>query len=179
MDKFFSRRPTFCAALLARPIGHAKNWWSKPKCTLDPDQLKTLLYVLFYLNRTWSFHFKCVSIKSFYSILKIKSATEALITICRNLSKQTFLGAAADSWLKNGKRWLNDPILYLSPSLNTSIWILRTVTYPAAKTLPGPSQPTKISLFARIVDIFNVTIYFCQKYHLGCLRGSDYTADVF
>ena len=106
MDKFFSRRPTFCAALLARPIGHAKNWWSKPKCTLDPDQLKTLLYVLFYLNRTWSFHFKCVSIKSFYSILKIKSATEALITICRNLSKQTFLGAAADSWLKNGKRWL-------------------------------------------------------------------------
>ena len=48
--------------MLARPIWHAKNRRSKPKCSSDRD---TLFIVLYYLNRTCSFHFKCVSIDSF------------------------------------------------------------------------------------------------------------------
>ena len=51
------------AILLAHPIGHTKNGCSKPKCT----QLETLLFVLYNLNRTCSFHFKCASIKHFCS----------------------------------------------------------------------------------------------------------------
>ena len=43
--------------------------------------------------------------------------------------------------------------------------------YPSAETRPGPRQATKINLFARIVDVFN--------WWYECLRGSDYTCDLF
>ena len=47
----------------------------------------------------------------------------------------------------------NDPSFTRLPSLAISIWILRTVVYPSAETHAGPSQATKIKLFARIVSL--------------------------
>ena len=46
----------WCAILLARPVGHAKNGSSKPKCTSDENTTR---------QRTFYFHCKCVSIKYF------------------------------------------------------------------------------------------------------------------
>ena len=51
--------------------------------------------------------------------------------------------------------------------------------YPSAEAGPGPSQATNINLFARIVNAFKLTLQFFQKYHHGCLKGSDYTFDLF
>ena len=41
VEKFLSKLQTF---LLARSIGHAKNRWSKPKCTSDRDTTKDLAF---------------------------------------------------------------------------------------------------------------------------------------
>ena len=66
VDKFLSRRPTFrarnftCARLGMQKMG-GQNQGVHP----IEAQLKTLLFVLYSLNRTCSFHFKCDSIKSF------------------------------------------------------------------------------------------------------------------
>ena len=62
VGKFFSRRPTFRGHSFICADRLRKNGWSKPKCASD-----RVLYVFYYLNRTCSFHFKCVSIKSFYN----------------------------------------------------------------------------------------------------------------
>ena len=50
------------AILLAHPIEHAKNDWSKSKCTSDQDRIRNIAFLIYHLNRTCSFHFKCVSI---------------------------------------------------------------------------------------------------------------------
>ena len=55
VDNFLSRRPTFRARnFTARPIGHAKNWWSKPKCTSDRDVTRHIAF--FYLLRKQDLH---------------------------------------------------------------------------------------------------------------------------
>ena len=82
----------------------------------------------------------------------------------------------------------NDPVFARLPSLHISILILRTVMYPSAKTHPhiwkdtsshlqrqiltsakthpdickdtwGPSQTTKINLFAKIIQVLLLTIF--------------------
>ena len=53
------------AILLARPIGYAKNVRQNQSVQPIETQLEILLFVPYHLNRTRSFHFKCVSIKSF------------------------------------------------------------------------------------------------------------------
>ena len=63
VDKFLSKRPTFCPS-----IRHSKKGFSKRKCRSIETQLETLLFVVFYyLNRTCSFHFKCVAIKNLFN----------------------------------------------------------------------------------------------------------------
>ena len=60
----------------------------------------------------------------------------------------------------------NDPAFSRLPSLHNSILVLRTVMYPSAKTHPdickdawGPSQTTKINLFAKIIQVLLLTIF--------------------
>ena len=43
-------------------------------------------------------------------------------------------------------------------SLRISIWILRTLMHLYAETRPGPSQATKIKLFAGIVEVFKLML---------------------
>ena len=106
---------------------------------------------------------RCASKNNFHTLLKIKSATDALIIICRNFSAQKFLKTATadnfDSYF-NGRlityTWNGDgtwigPIFTRLSFLHISIWILRTIMYPSGKTRPGSSQATKINVFARIV----------------------------
>ena len=63
--------------------------------------------------------------------------------------------------------------------LHISIWILRIVMYPSAKERPGTIQATMITIFVKS-DVFKLMMlnYFFQKYHHGCLKGSDYTSDL-
>ena len=59
VDNFLSRRPSFRARnFTARPIGHAKNWWSKPKCTSDWDATRHVAFFIYYVNRTLHLYFK-------------------------------------------------------------------------------------------------------------------------
>ena len=51
--------------------------------------------------------------------------------------------------------------------------------YQSVEAHPGPSQASKINLFAKIVDVFKLTSYFCQKYNPGYLKSSDYTSCLF
>ena len=34
------------------------------------------------------------------------------------------------------------------------------------------------NLFARIINFYKLALLFFQKYHHGCLKGSDYTSDL-
>ena len=52
------------AILLVHPIGHAKNDGQNQSALPIEKQLKNIAFVLYYLNRTCSFHL-CNSIKSF------------------------------------------------------------------------------------------------------------------
>ena len=52
--------------------------------------------------------------------------------------------------------------------------------YQSGEAHPGLSQASNINVFARIVNDFKLTLVtFCQKYHYGCLKGPDYTSDLF
>ena len=53
----------------------------------------------------------------------------------------------------------NDSIFTRLPSLHISVWILRTVMHPSAEARTGPSQATNINLFARIVNLFKLTLW--------------------
>ena len=59
--QIFSKRLTF----RTRPIEHAKMGGQILNESPIVTQLETLAFVLYYLNKTCSFHFKYVSIKSF------------------------------------------------------------------------------------------------------------------
>ena len=50
---------------ISRSIGHAKMGGQNQSARSIETQLETLLLVLNHPNRTLSFHFKCVSIKSY------------------------------------------------------------------------------------------------------------------
>ena len=50
--------------------------------------------------------------------------------------------------------------------------------YLTAETCPEPSQATKINVFTWIVNVFKLMSFF-EKDHHGCLKGSDYTSDLF
>ena len=66
-------------------------------------------------------------------------------------------------------KWINKKIKV--PPLHVSIWILRTVTYPSAETGPGPSQATKINLFARIVSLRISLAVFVKSQIMEIWRG--------
>ena len=49
--------------------------------------------------------------------------------------------------------------------------------YQSSETRSGPSQASKINLFwEQLASLNSVVNYFCQKYHRGCLKASDYTS---
>ena len=52
----------------------------------------------------------------------------------------------------------NDSIFTRLLFLHISVRILRTVMYPSAAARSGPSQATKINLFATIVNVFKLTL---------------------
>ena len=62
---FLSARLFRRVVLLARPIKHAKMGGQILNESLIETQLETLIFVLYYLSKTCSFHFKYFSIKSF------------------------------------------------------------------------------------------------------------------
>ena len=53
--------------------------------------------------------------------------------------------------------------------------------YQSKEIRPGPSQASEINFFASIINEFKLMLLtvFYQKYHHGCLKSSDYTADLF
>ena len=53
---------------------------------------------------------------------------------------------------------LNDSIFTCLPSLHIFVWILRAVMYQSAEAYPRPSKIYKINLFARIVNLFKLTL---------------------
>ena len=55
----------------------------------------------------------------------------------------------------NAGSWLKWSYLYSSSNLHISLWILRTVMYPSAKTRPGTSQATKIIIFVNSLSLEN------------------------
>ena len=66
VDKFFSRRPNLRASNFTCALDRARKTEGQNRSVRSIEtQLETLLYVLYHLNRTCSFLFKCVSIKSF------------------------------------------------------------------------------------------------------------------
>ena len=77
VDKFLSRSSIFWvrnpAILLTGPIGHANNRCSKLKCTSDRAITRNIVFL--YINKTCSFHFKCISIKSFCNEAFVASGT--------------------------------------------------------------------------------------------------------
>ena len=52
----------------------------------------------------------------------------------------------------------NDTIFTSFPSLPVFVWSLRTVMYQSAEAHPGLSQAFKNNFFARIVDVFKLTL---------------------
>ena len=62
VDKFLSRGQTFWARYFTCAV---KMGGQSQSVRPIETQLETLLFVPYHLNRTCSFHFKCVSIKSF------------------------------------------------------------------------------------------------------------------
>ena len=117
-------------------------------------------------------YFKRIRLKVFMRIfwkhgilLKIDSATDAVIIICRKFFKQIFLRKApevlmVDLWLKIQMEivdW-NDSIFTCFPFIHIFVWILRAVMYQSAEVRPTPSQASKINLFARIVKVFKLTL---------------------
>ena len=59
VDKFLSRLPTFrLRYFIFCPTGHAKNGWSRSRCTSNriERQIETLLFLLYNLNRAFVFN---------------------------------------------------------------------------------------------------------------------------
>ena len=80
-------------------------------------------------------------------------------TILQNCNGQILLMVGL--WLKLQMEIVdyNDSIFTRLPSLHISDWILRTVMHPSAEARTGPNQATNINLFARIVNIFKLTLW--------------------
>ena len=67
VDRVLSRRPFFLGARQVKfgaPSGEQKMGAQNQRARLIEAQLETLLFVLYYLNSTYSFHFLCASTKS-------------------------------------------------------------------------------------------------------------------
>ena len=65
-----------------------------------------------------------------------------------------------DVWLKlqiETVEW-NHFIFTCLPFIQISVWILRAVMHQSPKAHLGPSQASKINLFARIVNVFKLTL---------------------
>ena len=60
VDKFFSRPPIFRTCNFTCALDRAHKKWVIKSVSLIDTELETLLFVLHQLNRTCSFHLKCV-----------------------------------------------------------------------------------------------------------------------
>ena len=57
---------------------------------------------------------------------------------------------------------------------------LRTALYPSAEARYGLSQASKMDFFARIINVFILTLpttFAKISFHLGCLKRLDHTSD--
>ena len=74
---------------------------------------------------------------------------------------------------------LNDSTFTCIPSSHVFVSILRTMLYPSPDAHSGQSQEYLINLFVRIINQFTLMLLFGEQFHLRCLKGPDYTSDLF
>ena len=135
--------------LIHRPIGHATNRCAKPKRVLITKQLKILLFVLYYLNRTYGFHLECISIERFWNKAYLVWGS------CVNFA-----------WISKMKSSTSQKIIFILHGHSSKGWQQNHPSNLFARIANGYLLLAKLN-------------YFCKKLHRRCFRGPGYISDLF